>query len=173
VKLTSVVLTILVALVLQVTLARYMVGGRWAFDLVLVGVIFAALQWGPVAGMFAGTMGGLAQDVLAGDVVGIGGLSKTIAGFLSGTIGQQLLLVRPSARAVIVTMATIVHRLLMIGVFALIDQKWPAVGWGAMLAEVIINTSCGLIAFQAAAALPNALERQRMSRRSSLSRRNW
>ena len=41
-KLTSVLLTILVALILQVTLARYMVGGRWVFDLVLVGVIFAA-----------------------------------------------------------------------------------------------------------------------------------
>lgn len=172
-KLTAVVLTVLVALILQVTLARYMVGGRWVFDLVLVGVIFAALNWGPVAGMFAGTLGGLAQDWLAGDVAGIGGLAKTIAGFVSGTIGQQLLLVRPTARAAIVLFATMLHRLLMVGVLALIDQQWPVVSWGAMLAEVMINTSVGLMAFQAGTALPGVMERQRMSRRSSLSRRQW
>ena len=53
------------AVVLQVTLARYTVGGRWVFDLVLVGVVYAALLWGPVAGMLAGTIGGLLQDWLA------------------------------------------------------------------------------------------------------------
>ena len=35
----------------------------------------------PVTGMLAGTVGGLAQDALAGGIVGIGGMSKTIVGF--------------------------------------------------------------------------------------------
>ena len=94
-KLTSVLVTVLVAVVLQVTLARYTVGGRWVFDLVLVGVVYAALLWGPVAGMLAGTIGGLLQDVLAGDVVGVGGLAKTLVGFAAGVVGTQFVLVRP------------------------------------------------------------------------------
>ena len=42
-KLMWVIATMIVAVALQMTLARYTVGGRWAFDLVLVGVLFAAL----------------------------------------------------------------------------------------------------------------------------------
>ena len=52
-KITAVIGVVLLAVTLQVAFARYMIGGRFVFDLVLVGVVFAALQWGPVAGMFA------------------------------------------------------------------------------------------------------------------------
>jgi hypothetical protein len=95
VKFTSVLLTVVAAVFLQVALARYTVGGAWAFDLVLVGVVFAALQWGPVAGIVAGTLGGLLQDLLAGEIVGLGGLTKTIVGFVSGVVGTQFVLTRP------------------------------------------------------------------------------
>ena len=56
-RVTWVLVTVFVAVTLQVTLARYAVGGRWVFDFVLVGVVYAALQWGRVAGMLAGTVG--------------------------------------------------------------------------------------------------------------------
>ena len=63
-KLAAVVATVAVAVVLQLALARYMVGGRWLFDIVLVGVVYAALNWGPAVGMLTGTTGGLIQDAL-------------------------------------------------------------------------------------------------------------
>jgi hypothetical protein len=66
-----------------------------------------------------------------------------------------------------------VHRLLILALYGLIDQRWPAISWNAMLAETLLNTLFGLIAFQVTAALPNVMERHRMNRRSSLSRRNW
>src|SRR5205085_11055324 len=72
-KSAGVLLTIIVSVILQVTLARYTVGGRWVFDFVLVGVVFAGLQWGPASGIVGGTVGGLLQDVLAGQIVGVGG----------------------------------------------------------------------------------------------------
>ena len=50
-KLTSVLVTVLVSVGLQMAAARVSVGGRWQIDLVLVGVTYAALIWGPVAGM--------------------------------------------------------------------------------------------------------------------------
>jgi rod shape-determining protein MreD len=172
-RVTAVLAAVLIAVVLQIALARYAVGGRWVFDLVLVGVAFAALQGGAVAGMLAGTLGGLLQDVLSGGIVGVGGLAKTIVGCVVGVVGTQFVLVRPSGRMLIVAVATVFHRLIMVSLQALIDLQWFGISWGPMLVEVAINAGVALIVFQAANALPGALARQRMSRRSSLSRRQW
>lgn len=172
-KLMWVVATIVLALVLQVTLARYTVGGRWAFDLVLVGVLYAALQWGTAAGMVAGTVGGLAQDVLDNGIVGTGGLAKTLVGYAAGAIGTQFVIARPQARMVIVAIATVVHRFLLLGIMALIEQSWTGVPWTAVLWETAINSLCSVIAFSAAEAMPGMMARGRASRRSSLSRRQW
>ena len=165
--------TVLVSVMLQATLARYTVGGGWVFDLVLVGVVFAGLEWGPVAGILAGTIGGLLQDTLAGEIVGIGGLAKTITGFTAGIIGTQFVLARPQARVLVAAGATVVHRVIILGLHALIDQHWPGIAWGAMLAETGVNTACALALFAAASAAPGIMNRQRLSRRSSLSRRQW
>ena len=98
----GVALAVVISVILQVTLARYTVGGRWVFDFVLVGVVYAALQWGPVSGLMAGTLGGLLQDVLAGQIVGVGGLAKSVVGFAAGIVGTQFVLTRPQARTIIV-----------------------------------------------------------------------
>jgi rod shape-determining protein MreD len=173
VKPAAVFATVLISVVLQATLARYTVGGGWVFDLVLVGVIFAGLEWGPVAGILAGTIGGLLQDTLAGDIVGVGGLAKTIVGCAAGVIGTQFVLARPQARVLVALGATVAHRVIILGLHALIDQRWPGIAWTALLAESGVNTACALVLFVAASAVPGIAERQRMSRRSSLSRRQW
>jgi rod shape-determining protein MreD len=172
-KPAAIFLTVLISVVLQATLARYTVGGGWVFDLVLVGVVFAGLEWGPVAGILAGTIGGLLQDMLAGEIVGIGGFAKTITGFVAGVIGTQFVLARPQARVLVAAGATVVHRLIILSLHAIIDQHWPGLAWGALVAETGVNTACALLVFAASSAAPGMLERQRMSRRSSLSRRQW
>ncbi len=171
-KLTWVLLTVCIAVILQVTLARYTIGERWTFDFVLVGVVFAALSWGPTAGIIGGAVGGLLQDVLAGQIVGVGGLAKTVVGFAVGIVGTQLVLTRPSARALIVAVATVLHRLGMLALYGLIDQHWPGVPWGAMLAETGINTATAFLAFQGASRMP-AMGGQRVQRRPRLGRRHW
>lgn len=172
-KAVGVLIAVVIAVVLQVTLARYTVGGRWVFDFVLVGVMFAALQWGPAAGVLSGTVGGLLQDVLSGGIVGVGGLVKTLVGFGAGIVGTQFVLAKPYARMVIVMAATVVHRLLVLSVYGLIDQRWPGVVWTAMLAEIVLNAVSALLVFQTVSVVPEVVARQRMSRRSSLSRRQW
>lgn len=172
-KPVAVLVTVLVSVMLQAMLARYTVGGGWVFDLVLVGVVFAGLEWGPVAGILGGTIGGLLQDTLAGEIVGVGGLAKTVTAFGAGLIGTQFVLARPQARVLVAAGATVVHRMIILGLHALIDQHWPGIAWGAILAETGVNTACALALFAGAGALPGLLSRQRMSRRSSLSRRQW
>jgi rod shape-determining protein MreD len=173
VRFTAVLVTATVSVLLQVSLARFTVGGTWVFDLVLVGVVFAGLQWGPPAGLLAGTLGGMLQDLLSGQIVGVSGLAKTIVGFGAGVIGSQFVLTRAYARSIIVVGSSLVHRVLMLGLTGLIAQQWPVVSWGALAAETGLNMLAGLLVFQAAAGLPGMMARQRAGRRSSLSRRQW
>jgi len=171
VKATSVLLTVVIAVTLQLMLARYTVGGKWLFDLVLVGVVYAALNWGPAAGMLAGTCGGLIQDVLSSDIVGVGGLSKTIVGFTTGVLGSQFVVARPFGRMLVVAASSFVHRLTILGLHSLVDQHWPGMPWAAMLGETGLNSLCGLVVFQASEGWPGLWNRNRQARRSGIKRR--
>ena len=80
----GVLIAIALALALQTSLARFLVGGTAALDLVLVVVVYVALTSGPVTGMLAGSAAGIVQDALSSGTVGIGGLAKAIVGFAAG-----------------------------------------------------------------------------------------
>jgi rod shape-determining protein MreD len=173
VKLTSVLLSVIVAVVLQLAVARVSVGGRWPIDVVLVGVAYAAIYWGPAAGILAGTVGGLLQDLLSHGIVGVGGLAKTLVGFAAGTLSAQFIITRAAVRMGVVAGATVVHRLIVIALYALIDQRWPGVPWPAMLGEIVVNAVIALVAFQLTERGPALLARRRGGSRSRLSRRQW
>src|SRR5512140_993975 len=100
---------VVLALVVQTLLSRFFVHGRLGLDLVLVTVTYLGLTSGPVVGLFAGTLGGLAQDSLSTGIVGIGGLAKTIVGFIAGTIGAQFIVSEPIARFVVFFFAALVQ----------------------------------------------------------------
>src|SRR5258708_13084360 len=89
-----------------------MVGGTIGVNLVLVAVVYFALAYGPVTGMLAGTIGGLAQDALAGGLVGLGGMSKTIIGFAVGVLGAQFNLSSTVPRLVMFVAATFLPELM-------------------------------------------------------------
>ena len=171
-KVTSVLLTVVIAVTLQLLIARYATGGRLLLDLVLVGVVYAALKWGPVAGMLAGTCGGLIQDVLSNDIAGTGGLAKTIIGFTTGVLGTQFVVARPAGRMVVVAGASLLHRITILGLHALVDQHWPGLPWAAMLGETGLNSLCGLVAFQVGEGWPGFLKRSRHARGTGI-RRRW
>lgn len=172
-RITRVIAAVLGAVLLQVMLARYAVGGRFSFDFVLVGVVYVSLQSGVAGGMLGGTVGGLLQDVLSGSVVGVGGLVKTLVGYATGAFGTQFVVAKASARALIVAAATLVHGLMSGGLLAIIDQTWPRFAWTAMLEEVVINAVAGWIAFSLAESIPGAVSRGRSRSRSAWGRRQW
>ena len=91
----------------------------------------------------------------------------------AGVLGAQFIVARPFARSGAVAVATVVHRLVVVGLLAVVDRDWPGFSWAAMLMETGLNTVAGLIAFQLTDMLPGALEQTRERRRSSLSRRRW
>jgi rod shape-determining protein MreD len=159
-----VLLILVVALALQTTISGLFVG-RLTVDLVLVAVVYIALTFGPVAGLLGGTIGGLAQDALAGGVLGIGGLAKTLVGFGTGTVGAQFIVSSALPRFVMFFVATGVNVACVLGVHALLPDARPAaVPYGQIALQATANGVIGLLAFQAVEGLPGLVQRRRMGR---------
>lgn len=158
------VLATALALALQTTLTRFIVRGTAAVDLVLVVVVYAALTTGPVTGLLTGTFAGLVQDALSSGVIGIGGLAKTVVGFLAGIIGTQFIVAQPLPRFVVFFAATALHAALFMGLYELLDLRTFGTPYGAVVGQALGNALVGVVAFQVAELLPGAMERRRTSR---------
>lgn len=161
-----VILVVALALVLQTqtTLGRFMSRGTLAVDLVLVAVVYVALTSGPVTGLLSGTAAGLVQDALSSGVVGIGGLAKTIVGFLAGIVGSQFIVTQPLPRFVVFFGATLLDRVVFIGLYMLLDLRSFGASYAAVAGQAVGNGVVGIVAFQLVELLPGVVERRRMAK---------
>jgi rod shape-determining protein MreD len=164
VKAVRVLLAIALALALQTTLARLLVGGTAAIDLVLVALVYVALSTGPVSGMLAGSLAGLIQDSLSSGVIGIGGLAKSIVGFLVGALGQQFIVTAALPRLVIFVTATVLHAAVLMGLYVALGLRTFPSPWTAITSQALGNALVGLIAFAIIESMPGAMERRRLRR---------
>lgn len=165
-KTAGVLIAIALALALQTTLARFVVGGTAAIDLVLVTVVYIALTSGPVSGMLAGSLAGLIQDQLSTGVLGIGGLAKSIVGFVVGAIGQQFIITAALPRFVTFIGATAAYQTLFMGLYVVLGLRSFPSPWKAIATQALGNAIVGMIAFTIIEALPGVMERRRIGRRS-------
>ena len=163
-KTAGVLVAIALALALQTSLARFLVGGTAALDLVLVVVVYVALTSGPVTGMLAGSIAGTIQDALSSGTVGIGGLANAIVGFAAGVIGQQFIVTAALPRFVMFAAATIVHAALFMGMYVVLGLKDFPSPWAAVLSQALANAVVGIIAFAIVESLPGAIERRKYRR---------
>jgi rod shape-determining protein MreD len=164
VKAAGVILAVAVALALQTTLARFVIRGTLAVDLVLVVVVYVALTMGPVTGLLTGAFAGLVQDALSSGVIGIGGLAKTIVGFFAGIIGTQFIVAQPLPRFVVFFGATIVHAAVFIGLYLLLNMRHFDSPYAAVAGQAVGNAVVGVVAFQLSELLPGAVERRKIQR---------
>ncbi len=159
-----VLLAIAVALALQTTIARFVIRGVAAVDLVLVAVVYLGLVAGPVTGLLAGTVAGLAQDALSSGIIGIGGLAKTVVGFIAGVLGTQFIVARPFSRVLVFFAATLLHSAIFVGLYWLLDLRNFGAPYTAVLSQSAGNALIGVLMFQASEFLPGAMERRRADR---------
>jgi rod shape-determining protein MreD len=165
VKAVGVLIAIALALALQTTVARFLVGGSAAVDLVLVAVVYVALTTGPVSGMLAGSVAGLIQDTLSGgSVVGIGGLAKSIVGFLAGAFGQQFIVTAALPRLVMFVAATALHAAVFMGLYEVLELRAFPSPWKAVTTQALGNALVGIVAFTIIESLPGMMERRRAGR---------
>lgn len=155
----GVILATALALALQTSLA-----GTNAVDFVLVVVVYVALTYGPVTGLLTGTFAGLVQDALASGVIGIGGLAKTIVGFLAGVIGTQFIVAQSLPRFVVFFGATILHAVVFYGLYMVLNLRQFGSAYAAIAGQALSNALVGVVAFQLVELLPGAVERRRAAR---------
>jgi rod shape-determining protein MreD len=168
----GVLLALTGALAVQTTLAGLSHGGATLVNLVLVAVVYVGLAFGPVMGLFAGSVGGIVQDALAGGIIGIGGFSKTLVGFLVGVLGAQFIVAQPLPRFVMFVGATVVHELCFQALTAMAETRAIRLQYSALFTQAAINGIIGIIAFQIVEMGPGLLQRRR-ARGASLSRRRY
>jgi rod shape-determining protein MreD len=164
VKAAGVILAVAVALALQTTLARFVIRGTVAVDLVLVVVVYVALTSGPVTGLLSGSFAGLVQDALSSGVIGIGGLAKTIVGFLAGIVGTQFIVTQSLPRFVVFFGATVLHAVVFIGLYVLLDLRHFGTPYAAVAGQAVGNAVVGVVAFQLVELVPGAVERRRAAK---------
>jgi rod shape-determining protein MreD len=170
-RVAKIVLAIFVALALQTVLARFFMRGTVAVDLVLVVVTYVGLTAGPILGLLAGTLGGLAQDSLGSGIVGIGSLAKTTVGFLTGVAGAQFIVTQLSPRLLVFGGATVIQAIVVLGFGLLLGTALPSRPLAAVAWQVAGNALVGIALFQCIEVLPAAIERRRAARTGARVRR--
>jgi rod shape-determining protein MreD len=155
---------IFIALAAQTTLAKYFFRSSTPIDLVLIVVVYVGIKSGPVTGLLAGTVAGLIQDALAGGVLGIGGLAKTMVGFMSGVLGTQFIVSAPLPRFVLLLMATALHAVIFMGLYGLLDLRHFPSPYQGVAWQALGNAVVGLFGFQLFEWIQGFVDRRRAGR---------
>ncbi len=158
------VVALAVAVVLQTTLAGFVGHTALTVDLVLVVVVYVALTSGPVAGLLAGTAGGLVQDALSSGILGMGGLTKTLVGFLAGRFGTQFIVTATVPRFLVIAAASAAHSGMFMGAYTLLGLRTFPNPWAAIALQALGNGLLGVVGFRVAEWVPRIQERRRSGR---------
>ena len=150
------------ALAVQTTLVEMVAGTGAPLDLVLMVVMVVAIVNGPRAGLWTGTVGGLLQDALSGGVIGMGGLAKTVVGYLGGQFAAQFMVTRLWHKALVFVGGSLLHAALFIGGYGLLFDDRVVVSRRDLLMQAAANTVVGLVVAVGLQKIPGEVERQRL-----------
>lgn len=171
-KVLTVFGALIAALLFQTTVAGISLQGGTLVNFVLVAVICLALSLGALTGLLAGAAGGLVQDAIAGGIVGVGGIAKTVVGFVVGVLGAQFIVSQPLPRFVMFVGGTVLHELCFQSLYALVETRAVQFAWRTMLTQAAINGVIGILALQIVESAPG-LKQKREARRASFARRRF
>jgi rod shape-determining protein MreD len=136
VQTVKIALTILVALLLQMLLSNYLGFFKYV-DFALVMAVYFGLQRATLLGMLTGLVLGLGGDAVVGGILGVGGFSKTLIGYLAAVTSIKLSLENPLARLAVVAVASAANTILFVGLHLMLDQPLADVSTYAGLGKIV------------------------------------
>ena len=121
------VLAPLTALVLQAWLPRLLRGHTW-FDLpLLITVYFALARRDPIQGTFMGAGMGIFEGALTHHAIGANGISKSVAGFLAGSVGVRIDVDNFTVRLMLTFLLSLLSGFIYVLIYRILlgmDQEW-------------------------------------------------
>ena len=81
---------------------------------------------------------------LSTGVIGIGGLAKTVVGFLAGIIGTQFIVARPLPRFLVFFAATVLHQTITIGLGVVLGLRPFGSPYAAVAGQALGNAVVGI-----------------------------
>ncbi len=117
-------------------------------DLILVVAIVVAVQDGPIAGAVVGFAGGMLQDMVSPQVMGVSALTKTLAAFLAGVMKDVFMTYSILLPVLLVFFLTFFELLLNQGVLVVLGQeKLVPVKAGLLFAAALYNVLAVLVIY--------------------------
>ena len=163
-KVVASLLAVAIALALQTTLGSLVIRGTAALDLVLIVVVYLALISGPVTGLLLGSAAGLVQDSLSSGIIGIGGLSKTVVGFVAGFLGTQFIVTAPLSRFLVFVLSTLINAAVFMGLYSVLGLRQFDDPWAPVISQAIGNGLLGVVGAQLVELLPGLRDRRKARR---------
>ena len=157
----AVLVALIAALALQTIVTRFAFAAP--VDLVLVVVVATALAMGPVGGLLAGTLGGIAQDTLAGGIIGVSGLVQSTVGYFAGVAGRQFIVTQPVQRFVVFFAASAAQAGFLAGLYRVVREP-VSLSLTGVATQAAVNAVIGVAAFEMAAWVPAVRQRRRRER---------
>lgn len=141
-------LLIIICVALQSTWVEAMTFRGVTPNLVLLLVVYFALNDSDERAMFTGALGGLFQDVVADKILGHYVLCNVVVAYAAGRIGQRLITDHPAVKVGIVFGSGIVHGLLFVAIsyvqdpgssalYAILANAVPSAFYTAVLTPVV------------------------------------
>lgn len=79
----------IVAFLFQLIFTRYIEILHWKPDLILIVIVMFSIDYGPSYGSTAGFITGIVGDLASSHLIGLGALSKSVTGYLSGGFSRH------------------------------------------------------------------------------------
>lgn len=139
---------VIVLTVLQTTVVPFIGLHGVTPDLLLIYVIIIALREGQIPGTVVGFVIGLFSDLAAGDFIGLGALTKTIAGFVAGYFYNEATPLQSLGSSKFLWVVAIAG-----GIHNLIHHMFLLQGLSLPFTEIIVKFAIGTTIYTMAAAL--------------------
>jgi rod shape-determining protein MreD len=146
-KLTFFVVLI-VALLLQLTVAPEISIGSVKPDILLVTTVCWALFEGSASGALFGFCAGLLEGIFSTAVLGVSAFAKTIIGYFSGELRQRVVSKSVIWPIIIVFSASILHELIKFGAWAIVGlEERPPFSFGIIIGLALYNAVITLLVY--------------------------
>lgn len=140
-----IVVSILVALIIQTIGARVFSKSIVYMDAFLLVVVYFAAKQGLLTGILVGAVCGLVQDSFSSGIIGLHGFAKTAVGFSIGLLSTILVIENLLAQVFILGLATLLNGAVIVGINYLFLHRGF---WGTMGYQFLGNIGVGVIIFQ-------------------------